>query len=282
MMRHTRRQFLTAASLAAAAGLVDAPLALATEGDLETTSVRISRYPAICLAPQFVAEELLRAEGFTDVRYVDLDLSDQSRQPAIAEDLGRGKVDFDANTPWTLIRAIDAREPITALGGVHIGCYELFAKEGIRSIKDLKGGSVGVGAAGPTRTGIPTMLAAYVGLDPAKDINRITDPSVKPFELFTHGRLMPFWAFRRSRRSCALARSAMLSSAPPWTAPGHSISAACSRVTGNTFASTRSPRNGSCTPFSKPLICALAIPRKSLVSSSIAGLRHAMIMPSRP
>ena len=26
--------------------------------------------PAICVAPQYVAEELLRAEGFTDVRYV--------------------------------------------------------------------------------------------------------------------------------------------------------------------------------------------------------------------
>ena len=26
--------------------------------------------PGICIAPQYVAEELLRAEGFTDVRYV--------------------------------------------------------------------------------------------------------------------------------------------------------------------------------------------------------------------
>jgi NitT/TauT family transport system substrate-binding protein len=195
MVTHTRRQFLTTASLAAAAGLVGAPRVLAAEGALETTSVRISRYPAICLAPQFISEELLRAEGFTDIRYVDLDLSDQSRRPAIAEDLGRGKVDFDANTPWTLIRAIDAREPIMALGGVHIGCYELFAKEGIRSIKDLKGGSVGVGAAGPTRTGIPTMLAAYVGLDPAKDIDWITDPLVKPFELFAEGKIDAFLGF---------------------------------------------------------------------------------------
>jgi hypothetical protein len=46
--------------------------------------------------------------------------------------------------------------------------------------------------------------------------------------------------------------------------------------------STRSPRSVCCAPFSKPPICALAIPRRSLVSSSIAGSRHATIMPSRP
>ena len=39
------------------------------------------------------------------------------------------------------------------------------------------------------------MLAAYVGLDPAKDINWVTDPSVKPFELFTHGKIDAFLGF---------------------------------------------------------------------------------------
>ena len=28
--------------------------------------------PAICVAPWFVAEDLLRAEGFTDIRYVQV------------------------------------------------------------------------------------------------------------------------------------------------------------------------------------------------------------------
>jgi len=195
MLTQTRRRLLTTMSLGGAASLLHTPRLLAAEGALETTSVRLSRYPAICLAPQFIAEELLRAEGFTDVRYIDLDLADQSRRPAISEDLGRGEVDFDANTPWTLIRAIDAREPITVLGGVMVGCYELFAKENIRGIKDLKGRSVGVEAAGPTRTGIPTMLAAHVGLDPAKDINWIIDPKVKPFQLFVQGKIDAFLAF---------------------------------------------------------------------------------------
>src|SRR5947209_1160463 len=62
----TRRRFLTTLSLAGAAGLVGTPPALAAEGPLETTAIRLGRQPTICVAPQFVAEELLRAEGFTD------------------------------------------------------------------------------------------------------------------------------------------------------------------------------------------------------------------------
>ena len=38
---------------------------------LETTTVRLAKVPTICIAPQYIADELLRAEGFTDIRYVD-------------------------------------------------------------------------------------------------------------------------------------------------------------------------------------------------------------------
>ena len=48
----TRRRFLTTLSLAGAAGFVRAPPALAAEGALETTSVRISKTLRICVAPQ--------------------------------------------------------------------------------------------------------------------------------------------------------------------------------------------------------------------------------------
>ena len=72
----TRRRFLTTLSLAGGASLLRAPLALAAAGALETTTVRISRDPSTCTAPLFVAEELLRAEGFTDVRYVAMPVPD--------------------------------------------------------------------------------------------------------------------------------------------------------------------------------------------------------------
>ena len=60
---HTRRRFLAGLSLAGAAGLVRAPPLLAADGAIETTTVRIAKIGAICLAPQYVSEELLRAEA---------------------------------------------------------------------------------------------------------------------------------------------------------------------------------------------------------------------------
>jgi NitT/TauT family transport system substrate-binding protein len=71
LMMQTRRRFLTNLSLAGAAAFVGAPRALAAEGLPETTTIRLARQPTICVAPQCVAEELLRAEGFVDIRYVD-------------------------------------------------------------------------------------------------------------------------------------------------------------------------------------------------------------------
>src|SRR5262252_8616213 len=87
-MIHTRRQFLTTFSLAGAAGLVRAPPSLAADGALETTTVRIAKEPVICLAPLYVTEELLRAEGFTDILYLPY--------PAglNADAIARGEADF--------------------------------------------------------------------------------------------------------------------------------------------------------------------------------------------
>jgi NitT/TauT family transport system substrate-binding protein len=65
----TRRRFLSGAALTGAAALLAARRCW-TEPVLETTSVRLAKIPGICIAPQYVAEELLREEGFADVRYV--------------------------------------------------------------------------------------------------------------------------------------------------------------------------------------------------------------------
>jgi NitT/TauT family transport system substrate-binding protein len=87
-MMQTRRRFLTTLSLAGAAGLLRPAPALAAERRLETTAVRLAKTtPTGCFAPQFVAEELLHAEGFTDIRYVD------TTNPT-SEPIARGKVDF--------------------------------------------------------------------------------------------------------------------------------------------------------------------------------------------
>jgi NitT/TauT family transport system substrate-binding protein len=66
----SRRDFLACASLAAAAGALGGRGSLADEGAPETTTVRLHRDPSICIAPGQIAEAMLRAEGFTDIRYI--------------------------------------------------------------------------------------------------------------------------------------------------------------------------------------------------------------------
>jgi NitT/TauT family transport system substrate-binding protein len=180
----TRRRFLTRFAWAgASAVLVPTPrLLAAAEPPPEITTIRLSRIPVICFAPQYVAEELLRAEGFTDIRYVDAD------PLAHSLDLGRGKYDFATNITAGHLAALDAGAPITILSGVHAGCYELFAKEGIRGIADLKGKTVGCSA---TADLIQTMVA-YVGLDPNRDVKIILDPQGKQLEQFVQGKIDAF------------------------------------------------------------------------------------------
>src|SRR6516162_939402 len=72
-IEQSRRRFLTNAAFAGAAGLGGFGTwrkALAAEPPPEVTTIRFEKDPTTCIAPQ-VFEELLRAEGFTDIRYVD-------------------------------------------------------------------------------------------------------------------------------------------------------------------------------------------------------------------
>ena len=184
-MTQTRREFLTTLSVAGAVGILPSWPAKATEPALETTTVRFGREPAICFAPQYVCEALLRADGFTDVRYVDTNVTKQS------EDLGSGKFDFKSSLSLSWITAIDAGAPIAIVTGVHVGCYELFAHGGIRGIAELKGKTVGTLGGND----FFSAMAAYVGLDPKKDFILVDDPAVKPLNLFAEGKLDAYLAF---------------------------------------------------------------------------------------
>jgi NitT/TauT family transport system substrate-binding protein len=187
-MQISRRHFLASASLAAA-GVVGARRSLADEGPPETTSVRLSKIPGICIAPQYVVEELLRAEGFTDVRYVAVEAGRHS------ERMARGELDFSLNFAAPLVLSIDAGDPVTVLTGVHSGCFELFANERIRSVLDLKGKSVGVQGIRSIPHIFLAVMATYVGLDPVTDIEWVTSPSVRPKELFADGKIDAFLGF---------------------------------------------------------------------------------------
>jgi NitT/TauT family transport system substrate-binding protein len=182
----SRRHFLANASLAATASVVGGRIPLADDGPPETTTIRLNWYPNICLAPGFISEDLLRAEGFTDVRYV--------RDPDLPNDaVARGEIDFDFDTAAWVVAHLDAGEQILALSGVHSGCYELFAHEPIRAISDLKDKKLSTYQLGKSGHLLLSVIAAEVGLDPHKDIEWVTSPTA--MELFAEGKVDAFLGF---------------------------------------------------------------------------------------
>ncbi len=188
---HSRREFLAGLSAAGAAGVFGARRSLADEGPLETTTVRLTTAAGICVAPQYLAGELLRADGFTDVRFVPA-----MKGPPGAAMIGRGEADFTSTFAASVILPIDAGDQITALAGLHRGCYELFANdERVRSIMDLKGKRVGVPALRSSPHLYVSVLARHIGLDPQRDINWITSSNGRPMELFAEGEVDAFLGF---------------------------------------------------------------------------------------
>jgi NitT/TauT family transport system substrate-binding protein len=115
-----RRHFLATLSSSGALSLFGAAKSFAQEAPPETTALRLAKINGICIAPQYVAEELLRAEGFTDIRYVATESG-----VGASLSLARGEFDFTANYALAHVVAIDAGEPITILAGEHLGCFEL-------------------------------------------------------------------------------------------------------------------------------------------------------------
>jgi NitT/TauT family transport system substrate-binding protein len=152
----TRRQFLTGLSLTSAGGLLGARPALAAEAALEISTVRVAKVPGICIAPQYVAEELLRAEGFIDVRYVET--IDTPRG------IAGGEVDFGLNFASVLVAGLDRGIDLTVLGGVHVGCFELFVNDATRSLTELKGKRVGITYLGSPGHLFLAAMAAHVGI----------------------------------------------------------------------------------------------------------------------
>jgi NitT/TauT family transport system substrate-binding protein len=192
----SRRRLLTnaaafawAAGLAGvgAAGLGDEEKSFAAEPLPETREIRFENIPIFCEAPRYIAEELLRAEGFT-IRHIEF-----ATGRGLKLALARGEDDFAFLFAPDAITGLDAGLPITILAGVHVGCFELFASEQIRGLADLKNRTVGVGTAGLI-TELVTIMATYLGLDPAKDIHWINDPSIMPKDLFLAGKIDAFLA----------------------------------------------------------------------------------------
>ena len=69
--RLTRRELLRRVSATTVASLAGLDNSIAASSmPLETTRIRMVKIPSICQAPQYMAEEMLALEGFTDIQYI--------------------------------------------------------------------------------------------------------------------------------------------------------------------------------------------------------------------
>jgi NitT/TauT family transport system substrate-binding protein len=184
----SRREFFGGLTLAGAASLVGLhPRPATAEPPPETTRIKLHKMAGICIAPQYVAEEFLHLEGFTEVQYVEVELAELTT--AIYRRLASGAVDISMAFAPPFIIQVDAGAPVVLLAGVHVGCFELFGTERVHAIRDLKGKTVAVPEHGGVHHLFLASMAQYVGLDPRKDINWVIHSPADSSQLLVGGKI---------------------------------------------------------------------------------------------
>jgi NitT/TauT family transport system substrate-binding protein len=184
----TRRELLH--GVAGTVGLLGWPPGHASgEPPPETTRLRIAQFPSICVAPQYIVTELLKAEGFGDIGYVKTSLA------GLSKTLASGDADVSLHFVAPLVILLDAGDPITLLGGVHVGCFELFGTDHVRAIRDLKGKTVAVPELGSAQHVFLSSMVALVGLDQRKDMKFVEHPTAECKRLFADGKVDAYLAF---------------------------------------------------------------------------------------
>jgi NitT/TauT family transport system substrate-binding protein len=187
----SRREFIKDMTLAGTAAVLGLRSnAFAAERPPETARIRIPQIPSACRSPEWIAEELLRTEGFTDVQYAPV----QGTQ-GVERALATGEADIGGHFAAPVILRLEAGDPVVILGGEHIGCFELLGSERIRTIRDLKGRTVAVPALDPAPYAFLASMASHVGLDPRKDINWVKHRAGEAMQLLAEGKIDAYLGF---------------------------------------------------------------------------------------
>src|SRR2546425_4650458 len=185
----TRRELLAGTSMLGATTLLGLPRTAAAEPPPEIQKIRLVHEPAICLAPQYLAEELLHLEGFSEVEYV---VTPTTKSLGVLEE---GRADITMGAAPDVVAALDMGRGVLPLAGVHAGCYELFVNGRIAAIKDLKDKSVVITGDDSTERLFISSIVAYVGVNP-RDIRWIIIPSAdEAMQRFVDGKADAFLAF---------------------------------------------------------------------------------------
>jgi len=188
--RFNRRDFLAGTSALGAASLLGLSRTVAAEPKPEIGRIRMLSGPAICRAPQVVAEELLLADGFSEVEYVT---QDRIRG---ASAVAQGLADISIWDAFATLPILDAGNPVVVLAGIHAGCWELFVNARIHALRDLKGKTVAIRAFDNGDYVLLSSMLAYVGMDPRRDVNWIAGRTVTDaMPMFVDGKADAFMAF---------------------------------------------------------------------------------------
>src|SRR5262249_13092400 len=151
----------------------------------ETTRIRLEWTGGACQAPKWVAEELLRAEGFTVQAF------HKEGRPVTSlrlKALASSDTDFDLLFAPDLILGLEAGQPIVILAGQHVGCFELFGTERVRAIRDLKGKTVAVFEKGSVEHRFLAVILSYVGLNPETDVTWVIHPPEEAVQLLAESK----------------------------------------------------------------------------------------------
>src|SRR6266542_1698509 len=188
----SRRDFLRSVTGIGAASLLGARgSTVAAELPPETTRIRLARIPGICQSPQYVAEELLRAEGFRDVQYVPTTAGTEG----IEKGLASGEIDINGHFAAPVIVRIEAGDPIVVLAGEHVGCFELFGSRRVRAVHDLKGKTVAVPEKDSARYMFLASMVAHVGLRLQKDVTVVSHPRGESIRLLSEEKIDGYLGF---------------------------------------------------------------------------------------
>ena len=139
----------------------------------ETTTIRLSRnILSPRWAPLYLAEQFLPAEGFTDVRYIDVP-PDSGTTGGDFQQIASGEVDITLHLASSVTVAADTVDQFVILAGVHNSVFELFANDRVQSLRDLKGKRIWVlkrdDPADPSYSFMAALLA-FVGIDFDRDV----------------------------------------------------------------------------------------------------------------
>jgi len=95
-----------------------------------------------------------------------------------------------------VVMALDRGAKIVALAGIHAGCYELFASDRVRAIRDLKGRTVAIGAMRSLDHVFISSMIAYIGMNPERDIDwKIAGTNDGALQQFIEGKADAFLGF---------------------------------------------------------------------------------------